>query len=314
MIECIIDCDPGIDDALALILASKLKSLEIKAITTVFGNSSLKNTSTNVLKILEIIKKTNIPVAKGCNGPIIKNLRISKKNINNSLTPHGFNGLADISLPAPTIKFVNVDAIDLLIKIILENPERITLIFIGPLTNLAVAILKKPQIIDEIKEVIIMGGAVNVPGNVTKYSEFNIWADPEAAKIVFHHLNNKIILVPLDVTTKIIFKDNEIFNKNGEYYQFIYKILEYYSNFHLEVRGFFGSTLHDPFAVGVASNRSLSKIEKLPLDVEIENKKQYGRTYLELEKFRAKCIDTCTSVSESQKLRFLDLFKQTLSM
>jgi purine nucleosidase len=308
----IIDSDPGLDDALALIFASKLKDLDIKAITTVFGNSSLENTSINALKILEIINKTNIPVAKGCGGPIIKDLRITKQDFSNSLSPHGSNGLANINLPDPSLKYVEDHAVELLVKVIKENPKDLSLVFLGPLTNLAVMVLKYPQMIAQIKEVIIMGGAVKVSGNVTKYSEFNIWADPEAAKIVFHYLNKKIILVPLDVTTKIIFKDNEIFNKKSEYYQFIYEILKYYSNFHLKVRGFFGSTLHDPFAVGVALDRSLSKIEKLPLDVQIENKKQYGRTYLEIEKVGPNYIDTCTSVSEDQKRRFLDVFKQTL--
>lgn len=307
MIECIIDCDPGIDDALALIFASKIKNLNIQAITTVFGNSSIENTSINALKILELIN-CKVPVAVGCGRPIIKDLRFSKYK-DKSLSPHGSNGLADVRLPQPKLKFEKIHAIDLMNKTILENPKRVTLIFLGPLTNLALLILKNPRIIDSIKEVIIMGGAVNLMGNVTKYSEFNIWADAEAAKIAINNVANKIILVPLDVTTNIIFKNDEILDKKGEYYQFIYKIIKYYSNFHLKFRGFYGSTLHDPFAVGVALDRSFAQIESLPLEVEIENREKYGK--ININKAKNK-IKTCIKVSKEKSDQFLEYFTEKI--
>ncbi|MBD3230595.1 MAG: hypothetical protein GF329_20620 [Candidatus Lokiarchaeota archaeon] len=312
MIECIIDCDPGIDDAIALILASRISDLDIKAITTVFGNSPLQNTSINALKILELIN-CRIPVAKGCGNPIIKDLRLSQK-LDKTISPHGSDGLANNNLPKPLIELKEIHAVDLIEKKIAQHPGKLTLIFLGPLTNLALLILKNLQIISKIHEVIIMGGAIRVGGNVTKYSEFNIWADAEAAKIVFNHIKDKIILVPLDVTTKVVFKELEIFDKEGEYFQFIHGILKYYSNFHLKYRGFYGSTLHDPLAVGIAHDRSLAKIEKLPIDIEIENKEKYGKTFLMDDVLQDPgFINVCSSISDNQKERFLDLFIKKLS-
>ncbi|MHA1753398.1 MAG: nucleoside hydrolase [Candidatus Helarchaeota archaeon] len=314
MIECIIDCDPGIDDALALIFASKLRTLKIKAITTVFGNSTVENTSLNALKILDLIHRTDIRVYRGSASPIIKNYRFPAYNyLDDEINPHGANGLANIVLPQPTQKLSESNAIDLIINTILENPKRISIIAIGPLTNIAIALLKSPEIAQSIKEIIIMGGAIKVQGNINKFSEFNIWSDAEAAKIVFNMMSDKIILVPLDVTRQIIFKNVEIFNKNNLYNKFLYNILNFYSTFHLNNCGFFGSILHDPFAVGVAENRDYCDIREIPLDVEIEDRNKYGKVFINLEKDKEnKKIKTCLNISLKNIEKFLNYFEKKL--
>ncbi|MHA1269577.1 MAG: nucleoside hydrolase [Candidatus Helarchaeota archaeon] len=314
MLKCIIDCDPGIDDALALIFASKLKNIEIMAITTTYGNNSVENTSSNALKIIELIKMTNIPVAKGFSSPIIKDFRMPKFNYSDPKSnPHGPTGLGNANLGTPNTKLSNLHAIDLISQIILEYPNKISLISLGPLTNIAILFLKYPNIIDYIKELTIMGGAINIGGNITPYSEFNIWSDAEAAKIVFNYGKSKIILVPLDVTRQIIFSDIEIFNKNDKYHQFLYDILKFYNKFHEPILGFSGSFLHDPFAIGVASDHTLCKIHKTSLDVEIENLDEYGRTFIPFEKKNENTeLNVCTAIDADQIKKFLKLFSTRL--
>ncbi|MHA1229025.1 MAG: nucleoside hydrolase [Candidatus Helarchaeota archaeon] len=312
--QCIIDCDPGIDDILAIILANKLPNFNIKAITTVYGNSSVINTSKNAIITLELIDAPEIPVARGCIEPIIRNLRFPKFDFTDeTINPHGIDGKANLDIKEPTRKLSRFHAIDLIINIIRSNPNKITIISLGPLTNIALAFLKDPEIIKLIREIIIMGGAIEEKGNVTPFSEFNINSDAEAAKIVFNKANRKITLVPLDVTRKIIFDKFELFRKNDPYHQFIFNLLEYYSKFHNKIYGFKGCFLHDPFTIGIAYDRSFAKTKKLSLDVEIENKIKYGMIKLnsnlnsELNKI---CV--CIDISKQQKDRFLELFVNSL--
>ncbi|MHA1264773.1 MAG: nucleoside hydrolase [Candidatus Helarchaeota archaeon] len=309
MIDCIIDTDPGIDDALAIIFALRSKLCNVKAITTVFGNSSVENTALNALKILDLIGIESVPVAKGCSEPIIKYLKFPKYNYtDNNLNPHGSNGLADVELPRGKLQLKASHAIDLLINTILENPNRITLVSIAPLTNLAMAFLKSPEIIPILKDIIIMGGAIEVPGNITPFAEFNIWADAEAAKIVFSKAASKITLVPLDVTTKIILTEIEWFDQPDGYHQFLYQTIRHYQKFHERINRLSGCYLHDPFAIGIAMDRTLAKINELAVDIEITALKEYGRTYKVSENSAITKMKICLDVAPKSIKRFRESF------
>src|SRR5437868_13899528 len=188
----ILDTDPGIDDALALFLALASPEVQLEAITTVSGNVDVAFTTYNALTLLELAGRTDIPVARGCDRPLIRQPF-------NAAFVHGDNGLGGLQLPEPRIQPVAVHAVDVIIEKILAAPGEITLVTIGPLTNIALALRREPRIAQQVREVVIMGGALRVPGNTTPSAEFNIYVDPHAAHIVLH-AGWPIRLVSLDTT------------------------------------------------------------------------------------------------------------------
>jgi len=196
MRKVIIDTDPGIDDAMAILLALKSPELKVEAITTVSGNVHVDLGTENALRILEIAEAGHIPVAKGMTSPLTRKLETAEHI-------HGTGGLGDAVLPPPKLRPHKLHAIDMIIEKVKASPGEITLVPIGPLTNVATAFLMEPGIIKQIKEIILMGGAFAVTsygcGNASAVAEFNIYVDPEAAKIVFNS-GLPITAVGLDVT------------------------------------------------------------------------------------------------------------------
>ena len=190
MIKLIYDGDPGIDDALAILYALNSPKTILQGITTVAGNVTIDKTTKNALNLLEMAERSEIPVAKGAAKPLLRELRQAEEF-------HGPDGLGNTNLPEPKLKPEPIHAMDQIISSIMANKGDIALVAAGPLTNLAMAVLKEPNIRFHVRKVIIMGGAIRAPGNVTMASEFNIYTDPEAAKIVFNS-GLPIILVSLD--------------------------------------------------------------------------------------------------------------------
>src|SRR5947209_11594921 len=188
----ILDTDPGIDDALALFLALSSPDVRLEAITTVGGNVNADLTTYNALALLELAGRTDIPVARGSNRPIVRQAVYADY-------VHGDNGLGGLQLPEPKIKAIDSHAVDVIIEKIMAAPGEITLVPIGPLTNIALALRREPRIAQAVREVVIMGGALRVPGNTTPTAEFNIYVDPDAAHMVLH-AGWPIRLVSLDVT------------------------------------------------------------------------------------------------------------------
>lgn len=175
----IIDTDPGMDDAIALMMALQSDDLQIEAITVVPGNVGSELGSQNALKILEYMGREDIPVAVGATSPL-------RKPLVTALDFHGENGLGMVELPAPSASVTGMNAVDLIISKIMESPNEITLVTLGPLTNLAMAIEKDPASVENVKMVLSMAGAVYVPGFLNNdNAEFNVFTDPDAAKIVF---------------------------------------------------------------------------------------------------------------------------------
>ncbi len=188
----ILDTDPGIDDALAILLALASPEIRLEGVTVAHGNCSVEQGAVNARAVLELAGAAHIPVYQGCDRPLIQPSLLAPET-------HGNTGLGYASLPAPARPLAEGHAVDFLIETILASPGEITLVAVAPLTNVALALRREPRIAGLVREVIIMGGAIRHQGNTTPLAEFNIYVDPHAAHIVFH-ADMPITLVPLDVT------------------------------------------------------------------------------------------------------------------
>src|SRR6185503_14767510 len=173
------DTDPGIDDACAILLAMASPEVSVEGLSVVHGNCSLAQATTNALSILELADADHIPVARGCELPLVQPSLLAPET-------HGETGLGYARLSAPRAKPIGQHAVDFLIEKILAAPGEITLVAIGPLTNVALAIRQEPGIVESLRELIIMGGALRYEGNTTALGEFNTYVDPHAAHIVYH--------------------------------------------------------------------------------------------------------------------------------
>ncbi|MEA5003172.1 MAG: nucleoside hydrolase, partial [Christensenella sp.] len=204
MQKILIDCDPGHDDAVALALATRAKEFDIVGVSVVAGNSILKNTVRNALDILAFADAADIAVYAGSSSPLKRPL------YNNSgVKIHGENGLGNQKIDVHAGKVQSMHATDFIVQTLSRTTEKITLVCLGPLTNIAQAFLKAPDCKDNVERIVIMGGAVYAPGNVNSATEFNFFVDPEAAKIVIGS-GCEIYLHTLDITMKALFNKEEI--------------------------------------------------------------------------------------------------------
>jgi len=271
----IIDTDPGIDDALALILAFASPELSVEAITTVAGNVEVEQAARNACAVLDLIDPhPRPPVAVGAGHPLRKGLRTD-------LHYHGEDGLGELArfkdregrprYPEPQRRLAPQDAPALIADLVSSAPGEIVLICIGPLTNLALAIRAAPTKLAGVKEIVIMGGAIEVPGNVTPGAEFNIHVDPHAAEIAFTS-GLPITLLPLDVTQQVILTRGQIEAVvrpiGNRVTQFVCDSTERLFGHERERTGLAGIPLHDPLAVGVVLDQSL--VTRRPFHVEVE--------------------------------------------
>lgn len=270
----IMDVDTGNDDAVALLLALFSPEVELIAVTTVAGNAPVEYTTDNTLKILDCAGvRDDFPVGRGMARPLAKEL-VTAVHI------HGGTGLGGVELPPTNRKVSELHAVELLIKMIMESEEKVTLVPVGPLTNIALAIMKEPRILENIEEMIIMGGAINDPGNVTPAAEFNIFVDPHAAKFVFHS-GAKITLVPLDVTMKTMITREQleaIVKADNIVEQFTSAIILRYMERYKQHIGIDGCPLHDALALALAFDKSLVKTRRMYVDVETTGEITLGKT------------------------------------
>ena len=249
-------------------MALASRELELKAVTTVFGNAPLWQTTRNALSVLELCELSEPPVVGAGSG---RPLKISSLPAREA---HGADGLGNAGLPEPGLKAATDDAIGLMISN-LNSGEADTIVATGPLTNLARAISRDPDIVKRIKDIYIMGGAVFVEGNVTPYAEFNFYSDPDAADYV---LNSEVAvtLISLDVTHKINVTEEDIepFKRyKTRLADFVTDIIEYSINFHKKYRGAAGAHLHDPLAVAIAVAPQLGQYEQLSINVDCGDKR-----------------------------------------
>ncbi|MFH1583802.1 MAG: nucleoside hydrolase [Actinomycetota bacterium] len=282
MKKIILDCDPGHDDMVAIILACSSDEIDLMGITTVAGNQTGDKTFINTLKVLTLINRIDIPVARGFDKPIFRKLTVAPRI-------HGVSGLDGAYLPEPDIKLLeriktlNMHAVDFIIKSVKESDEKVTIVPTGPLTNIAIALLKEPLIKDNIDRIILMGGAV-YDSNITPASEFNIYVDPEAAKIVFES-GIPITMVGLDVTNKAIltFKDiEELNNLQGRVSRVIAPLLKFFAQANKDFFGIGGAPLHDALAVSYIIMPDTIKTKYLNVTIETEGKYTRGRTVVDV--------------------------------
>lgn len=197
----ILDTDPGVDDAMAIFLALRSPELKVEAITPVSGNVPLEFTLPNALRLVEIAGRTDIPVAAGASVPLVRRL-ITAAYV------HGENGLGGVDFPAPKLKPVAENASELISRLVRANPGQITIVAVGPLTNIATVLRADPEIAHMIPEIAIMGGSL-AGGNITPAAEFNLYVDPEAARIVFD-AGIPLTMVGLDVTEKVLLREEHV--------------------------------------------------------------------------------------------------------
>jgi inosine-uridine nucleoside N-ribohydrolase len=267
----IIDTDPGTDDALAILLALNSPELKVEALTVVPGNVDGKLGLENALKLVSLAKRCDIPVAGGAQHPLNQMLVTGQYW-------HGKNGLADIELPASHCKADPRFGPDLIIELVHKFPREITLIPIGPLTNIALAVSKDPSIAKLVKDIVIMGGSIS-GGNVNGAAEANIYGDPEAAQIVFN-AGWTVTMVGSDVGEKTLLERRhlaELRKTHGPQNDLIAGIADFYLT-RGEKNGYAGAAMYDPLAVGAVINPALVTLKEMRIDVETKGEFTRGET------------------------------------
>jgi purine nucleosidase len=272
----IIDTDPGVDDALAILLALASPEIQLEALTTTQGNVTLEKATRNALSVLELACAGHIPVARGSLLPLVQPLRASA-------AVHGESGIGNSRLPGPRTGPVAQHAVDYLIERVLAEPNELSIFPIGPLTNIAMAIRKEPLFTKSVKELVIMGGAILEHGNVTPQAEFNIYVDPHAAHIVFHS-GMPITLIPLDVTHRCLLKHEHVerlMKIDSPIARFIRDAVEVYLEASFAL-GFEGSSLHDPLTLATVIAPGLLTFKEYYVDVDISGGPSMGKTFADV--------------------------------
>jgi purine nucleosidase len=271
----IIDTDPGQDDAVALLLAlASPGELDVLAITTVAGNVPLPLTTVNALKMVELARRTEVPVYAGCDRPLIRPLLTAEY-------VHGKTGLDGADLPDPVTAPGAGHAVDRIVDLVMEHePGSITLCPLGPLTNIATAITRAPEIVPRLGEIVLMGGGFFEGGNTTPTAEFNIYVDPHAADVVFRS-GVPLTVMPLDVTHRALILPRHLarFAALGTRAgTAVHGLLAFYERYDVEKYGLEGGPLHDPCVIAYLLRPELFAGKQVNVTVEIESELTMGMT------------------------------------
>jgi inosine-uridine nucleoside N-ribohydrolase len=304
----IIDTDAGVDDALAIILALKSPELRVEAITTVAGNAKVEKCTRNCLLLLDLLEPKHPPmVAQGAERPLVENLVTAPE-------VHGDDGLGSITpqYARPYTQAVYGEASDLIIDLVRAYPDKLTIVAIGPLTNLALAVEKAPKVMKKAQEIIAMGGALRVPGNTGPDAEFNMYVDPHAAQWVLD-ARLPLTLLPLDVTEQVILYRSEVLSLRNcgdrRIGNFIAEMTRAYMRYHEETAGFLGGYLHDPLAVGVAIRRDYVQCRDLKIAVKMGSRSQRGKTVAVPRRSKKTWQPNARVARSVKRKEFLDFFR-----
>jgi len=283
----ILDCDPGHDDAIAILLAHGNPDIDLLAVTTVVGNQTLEKVTRNALAVAEIAGIVGVPFAAGCPRPLVRTIEVAADI-------HGESGMDGPVLPASSRELDGRHAVDLIIDTIMASePGEITLVPTGGLTNIALAARKEPRIVPRVREVVLMGGGFHV-GNWSATAEFNIIIDPEAAHIVFNE-SWPLTMVGLDLTHQALATPEvraRIEAIDTTPARFVGELLDFFATTYLEAQGFVHPPVHDPCAVAYVIDPSVMTVRKTPLDVELTGTLTLGMTVAD---FRSPAPDDCTT-------------------
>lgn len=318
----IIDTDGGVDDALAIIMALNCEQIDLKAVTVLAGNIDVSQAANNVWRVIDIVQPKQRPlVAKGCEKPLVRPPF-------NAAGIHGSDGLGELHqfknadgsprYPQLAVEPSSEHAVDVLLKAAREYGRDLTIVALGPLTNVATALQRDRATMEKVGRITIMGGAVKVPGNISAAAEFNFFVDPDAAQMVMES-GIPLTLVGLDVAMKAPLprKDLEDYAQKhpDNVAQFIVDCTGIYMAFYRDNEGFHGCYLHDPLAVGVAIDPSLVSTESVYMVVETEGKFTSGMSLADLRDRRDEAtyppnVEACLDVETD---RFLKLFYELIS-
>lgn len=308
----IIDTDPGIDDAMAILFALKSPKLEVVGLTTIFGNVYTDLATQNALRLVEIAGRPDIPVAHGAALPLI----VSLDGVADFV--HGSDGLGNTNLPPPTHEAIDIPAAQFIVEMIMTHPGDIYLVPIGPLTNIALALALEPRIAENVAGVVVMGGAIMVNGNVNPAAEANIIHDPHAADVVFG-AGWPVTIVGLDVTMKTVMSDDYFTSLKGtRLTDFIYDISRFYQQYHTQTYGLHGCHTHDPSAVAHLIDPTLFTTRRGPVRVVTEGIAS-GQTVLDQRQqwinpngwIKSPAVDVCVDVDSE---RLLALYKTEMTV
>jgi purine nucleosidase len=273
-----VDCDPGIDDAVALAYLAARGDVEIVGVGAVFGNNSVDITADNALRLLELYGRPDVPVAVGAGRPLVQEPRLAAH-------VHGGNGLGDVELPAPAGKPVPQSAAELLVGLVRAAPGEIDVLAVGPLTNLAIALGLEPELPRLVRRLVVMGGAVRAAGNVSSHAEANISNDPEAAEAVFA-AGFDMDLVALDITMETVATPEwlaELKGVPGERAERTSAFLDFYADFYAGLFGVRQCAMHDPLAAAVLVDPHLvTGSYETPVRVELAGGLTRGMTVADL--------------------------------
>ncbi len=302
----ILDCDPGHDDAVAILLAHGSPEIDLLALTTVGGNQLLDKVTRNALSVATVIGMTGVPIARGCARPLVRAMRTAP-------AIHGDSGMEGPRLREPTSPLDPRHAVDLIIDTIMSHDQgEITLVPTGPLTNIAMAVRKEPRIVQRVREVVLMGGGVH-GGNWSPVAEFNIIVDPEAAHIVFNE-PWPVTMVGLDLTHQALATPDvsqRVRQVDTTPAMFVLDLFEFFAAAYREHQGFEFPPVHDPCAVAYVIDPTVMTVRKAPVDIELTGALTVGMTVTDL---RAPAPADChTQVAvDLDHSRFWDLILDAL--
>jgi purine nucleosidase len=264
-VRIILDTDPGIDDSLAILYLAAQPDVDIVAIGSVHGNVSAPLAADNALRVLDIAGLDDVPVAVGAHRPLAQELRTAE-------FVHGDDGLGGHAGPPSSRTPIDESAAEQLVRLVRSHPGELSVLALGPLTNIALAVLLEPRLPDLVRSLVVLGGALGVPGNVTAHAEANIWHDPEAADLVFDAGFENLTLVSLDVTeTARADSDwlDALAKVDSPRAQFASALLDHYAGFYSNMFGFRTATMHDPLAAALLCDPSLATYRDVAVAVEV---------------------------------------------
>jgi inosine-uridine nucleoside N-ribohydrolase len=302
----VFDTDPGIDDSLAILLALASPELKVEGISIVHGNCSVEQALSNALGVLELAHASHIPVARGFALPLVQPSLLAPET-------HGNAGIGYARLPSSTVQPVAQHSVEFLIEKIMSTPQDITLVCIGPLTNLAVALRMEPGIIEAVKDVFIMGGAIRHQGNTSPLAEFNVYVDPHAAHMVYHS-GMPITLVPLDVTYQCILTHADVERLqriDSPITRFIADSTRFYMEYHDEYQQIDGCIINDPLALALTFAPELCDYEEHYVDVDLSGGVSLGKTFADFYKMNQRAANMKLALGVRAR-DFMELFLERM--
>ena len=277
MIPVLVDCDPGQDDAIALLLALASPEVDVLGVTTVAGNQTIEKVTTNALRVLELAGRSDVPVAAGADQPLVGELVVAAD-------AHGETGLDGPDLPEPAGSPVEQHAVEFLAESLLAYEGPITLVPLGPLTNVALLLAERPEAAERIERIVLMGGAI-AEGNMTPSAEFNVWIDPEAAAHVFAS-GLDVTMVGLDVTNRAVLtpEDADRLRTHGHVGRAVAEMLDFYGAFYREAYDHGGCPVHDALAMAHVIRPGLVRTMERHVEVDVSNGICRGRTVVDVRR------------------------------